>query len=430
MTTAVLFVLFFLFTIGMPIAFTLLAVAMVMSFFFPFELPLLVIPQNMSSGVESFTLLAVPLFILTAKIMNAANITHRVFDFARSIVGNIPGGLAHVNILASLIFAGMSGAAIADAAGLGEIEIKAMRDDGYDAVFSAAITGGSSIIGPIFPPSIPILLYGSLVGVSVGKLFLAGMIPGCTMALLLFVPAYVISIRRKYPYIPFPGIGPFLRGVAKGFARGIFPLFTPIIILGSIMFGIATPTEAAVLAVLYSLGLGFFYKSIHLKDIPKIFLEAAVDSAIVLFIVSAVSAFSWMLTSKEIPQTLTNFIFNALGDPTIVIIAIIGLLVILGLFMNPTPGLLLSVPLLLPVAQKLQMDLVQFGVMIVLTLAIGLLTPPVGLVLYIVANIANVEVGDLIKELLPFIIALLLVVFLVAFVPSFTLMVPNFFYGG
>lgn len=196
----------------------------------------------------------------------------------------------------------MSGAAIADAAGLGEIEIKAMNDDGYDPVFSAAITGGSSIIGPIFPPSIPILLYGSMVGVSVGKLFLAGIVPGCAMALMLFIPAYVISIKRGYPYIPFPGIGPYLKNFLKSSAKGIFPLFTPIIILGSIMFGIATPTEAAVIAVLYSLGLGFFYKSIKLKDIPGIFMEAALDSAIVLFIVSAVSAFSWMLTSKEIPH--------------------------------------------------------------------------------------------------------------------------------
>jgi tripartite ATP-independent transporter DctM subunit len=263
----------------------------------------------------------------------------------------------------------------------------------------------------------------------VGKLFLAGVVPGCTMALMLFIPAYVISIKRSYPYIPFPGIGSYLRGFVKSFARGIFPLFTPIIILGSIMFGIATPTEAAVLAVLYSLALGFCYRSIRIKDIPNIFLEAAVDSAIVLFIVSAVSAFSWMLTSKEIPQTLTTFIFNAIGNPTLVVMAIIGLLVILGLFMNPTPGLLLCVPLLLPVAQKLGMNLVQFGVMIVLTLAVGLLTPPVGLVLYIVANIAKVEVGELIKELFPFIIALLIVVFLVAFVPNFTLVIPNFFYG-
>jgi tripartite ATP-independent transporter DctM subunit len=249
------------------------------------------------------------------------------------------------------------------------------------------------------------------------------------MALLLFVTAYVIAVRRHYPYTPFPGGWEYVKGFGKALARGIFPLFTPIIILGSIMFGIATPTEAAVLAVLYSLVLGFCYKTIRFKDIPSLFLEAGLDSALVLFIVAAVSAFSWMITAKEIPQTLTTLIFGAIESPALVTLTIIGILIVLGLFMNPTPGLLLCVPLFLPVAQKLGFNLVQFGVMIVLALAIGLLTPPVGLVLYIVANVAQVEVGDIIKELIPFIIALLIVVLLIAFMPGFTLYIPNLLYG-
>lgn len=418
-------VLFILFLFGVPIAFVLIISASILSIFSETPLPLIAIPQNMASGVESFTLMAVPLFILAGMLMNAAKITDRIFNFCDSIIGHIPGGLSHVNIFASLIFAGMSGSAVADAAGLGEIEIKAMKESGYSGVFSAAVTGASSIIGPIFPPSIPIVVYGGLLGVSIAKLFLAGIIPGCMMALLLFVASYIISIRRNYPRKNFPGFEIYTKNVIKNFWKALPALFTPVIILGCIMFGITTPTEAAAIAVVYSGFLGFYYKTIRIKDIPGILLKAGVSTAIILFIVAGVCSFSWVITANEIPQNFAKFIFTIFESPSVIIFLMIIMLIMLGLFMNPSPGLILIVPIFAPLLIKLEMDLVQAGIMIVLTLAIGLLTPPVAVVLYIVSKIAQVKVTDVIKEIFPFIIVLFLVAVLIAYIPQLTLFIPS-----
>ncbi len=420
-----LVVLFGTLILGMPICYSMIGTSIVLLAADGFgSIPLLAIPQNIVAGVDSFTMLAVPLFILAGKVMNAGQITDRIFNFANIFVGRLTGGLAHVNILASLIFAGMSGSAVADASGLGEIEIKAMNSRGYDPEFSAAVTAASSVIGPIFPPSIPMIIFGGLASVSIGRLFIGGAVPGILMAVVLMVASHVISVRRKYPKeekLPFAEL-------KKRFLEGIFPILSPAIVLGAIVTGVTTPTEAALVAVLYSLVLAFISRTLTLRDIPKILVEVGLESGVLLFIVGGVSLFSWTITYHFIPQDLIEML---MGYPLeYIVLIIIFILLIIGLFMNPTPGLVMSVPFLLPLAQEAGMDLVQFGVLSVLVLSVGLLTPPVGLCVYIVARVGGVPVEKVLKEVMPFLFVLVLVCLAVGFVPATVTWLPNLIFGA
>ncbi|WP_108659089.1 TRAP transporter large permease [Acuticoccus kandeliae] len=415
--------LFGLALVGMPIAFVLLAVAS--SLIYSLNLPLKSAMQTMVAGVDSFILIAVPCFVLAAKLMNAGQITDRIFDLAGAFVRHIKGGLAHVNILASLIFSGMSGSAVADAAGLGEVEVKAMRKAGFDAPFAAAITAASSVIGPIFPPSVPFVIFAGLASVSLAKLFLAGAIPAILMALFLGVAAYIISVRRNYP----TERRATLRELGRAFARAFWPLLSPVFVVGAIVFGITTPTEAAVIAVVYSLILGLSYRTIRLKDLPRILTETAVESGVLLFIVATVAVFSWTITFERIPQTVIEFVFTFAESPAVVLALIVAVMLGLGLFMNPTPGLLIATPFMLPLATAIGVDPIQLGVIMVLTLAIGLITPPIGICLFIVCRVARVDVGAVVKECLPFVVALTLIALLVAYIPALTLWLPNLVMG-
>ena len=419
-----LVVMFLTLGLGMPIAYSMIGTAIVLLVAEGWgTVPLQAIPQNIVAGVDSFTMLAVPLFILAGKVMNAGQITDRIFNFANLFVGRFRGGLAHVNVLASLIFAGMSGSAVADASGLGEIEIKAMNKRGYAPEFSCAITAASSIIGPIFPPSIPMIIYGGLAGVSIGRLFVGGAVPGVIMAMVLMIASYVIAIRRNYPREDAMPWGE----KKKVFIDGILPILSPAIVLGAIVTGVATPTEAAMVAVLYSLALAFVARTIALRDIPKILVDVGVETGVLLFIVGGVSLFSWTITYNFIPQTLIEMLLDYSADYAIIIT--IAVLFVIGLFMNPTPGLVMSVPFLLPLAQEAGIDLVQFGVLSVLTLSVGLLTPPVGLCLYIVARVGNCPVEKVFWETLPFLILLFGVCFLVGYYPPFITWLPNLLFG-
>lgn len=417
--------LFVFSAIGMPVAFVILLVTILM-FLGAGSVPMVALPQHVVAGIDSFLLLAVPLFILAAKVMNIGRITDHIFRFAGTLVGHIRGGLAHVNVLASLIFAGISGSAVADAAGLGEIEIKAMRERGYDAPFSAAITATSSTIGPIFPPSVPMVVFGGLTGTSIAALFLGGAVPGIAMAVFLMAACYLLARRRGYPSEPWPG----LRGVFRGFRQAFLAILSPAIVLGGIVTGVTTPTEAAVIAVLYSLILSMAVtRAVRLRDLPGLFVETGVEAGVLMLIVGAVGAFSWVLTYQLIPQSMMESLFSYTKNPQVVMFLIVVVLLILGCFMNPTPGLVVSVPFLVPLAEEVGIDLVHLGVLMVLVLAIGLVTPPVGLCLFIVARIARVDVSVIVREALPFIVALVLVALLVAFVPPLTLALPRLLLG-
>jgi tripartite ATP-independent transporter DctM subunit len=413
-------VMFLAAAFGMPIAFALI-LACLLIFLDIGTIRFMAIPQHMVGGVDSFILLAVPMFILAAKVMNSAKITDRIFNFAGALVRHIKGGLGHVNIAASLIFAGMSGSAVADAAGLGEIEIKMMKKRGYDGPFAAAITAASSVVGPIFPPSVPMVIYGGIAGASIAHLFLGGAIPAIAMTLFLMVATYFIARARGYPSENRAS----LNELWVSFRGAFFALLSPVIVLGAIVFGITTPTEAAAVAVLYSFLLGFAYRTVKLKDLPRLFIETALETGVLMLIVAAVSIFSWTITFQQIPQQAIEALFALTQSKAAIVLLIVFVLLILGLFMNPTPGLIVAAPFILPIAEQIGMDLVHLGVLMVLVLAIGLVTPPVGLCLYIVARIARVDVVDVVRECMPFILALALVALIVAYVPEITLFVPQ-----
>ena len=385
-------------------------------------LVLITIPQRMIAGIDNYAFLAVPFFILAGNLMNTGGITRRLFRFATSVVGFIPGGLGHANVVGSIIFAGMSGAAIADAGGLGTIEIKAMRDEGYDTDFSAAVTAASSTIGPIIPPSIPMILYAAFGGVSVGKLFMAGAVPGLLMGVSLMVMIYVMSVRRKYPVhsrLDFKEIWLSLKD-------GILPLFTPIIILGGIMGGIFTPTEAAVVASAYALLLGIVvYREIKLSELPKIIMNTVVTTAIVLFIISAASIYGWLLAREQVPQTVAKMLFSITTNPHLVLLIMIGFLMIVGCFMETAASLIILVPILVPMTSQLGIDPLLFGLIMVFTLMLGLITPPVGVVLYLIADIAGISFERTVKATIPFLLPLIIVLLLIAFVPQIALFLPN-----
>ena len=383
---------------------------------------LITIPQRMVAGIDTFVFLAVPFFILAGNLMNTGGVTKRIFRFANSVVGFIPGGLGHANVVASIIFAGMSGAAIADAGGLGTIEIEAMKKQGYDPEFSAAVTAASSTTGPIFPPSIPMILFGAMAGVSVGKLFLAGAVPGILMAMALMIMIYIYSKVRKYPVSSKLDF----QEIAGSFRKAILPLFTPVIILGGILLGVFTPTEAAIVASAYSFVLGFLvYREIRLADMPKILLKTALTTTVVLFIISTSSIYGWLLCNEQVPQTVAKTLFTITENPQLILLILVGFLIVIGCFIETAAALIILVPVLTPLVTNLGIDPVHFGLVMVFALMVGLCTPPVGIVLYTISDIANIKFERVVSATLPFLIPLFIVLLLVTFFPQFSLFLPN-----
>ncbi|AEV29132.1 TRAP transporter, DctM subunit [Sphaerochaeta pleomorpha str. Grapes] len=388
--------------------------------------PLMVIGQKMVSGIDSFLLIAIPLFILAGNLMNAGKITEKIFDFAKRLVGWIPGGLGHANVVASLIFAGMSGSAAADAGGLGTIEMEAMTTNGYDEDFSAAVTAASSVIGPIFPPSIPLIIYGSVASVSVSELFIGGVIPGLLMSVALMVMVFFFAIKRGYPRFPFS-----LKELGKQFIASILSIITPLIILSGFTAGWFTPTEASSVAVAYALLIAIaVYHTMDWKTFKKCLLESALTSANTLFIIGTSLLFSYVMVKEGISTEIANFILGISDNPNLILLVINIILLILGMFMEPGAILTLMIPVLLPIVHSLGIDLVQFGVVMVLNLMIGQVTPPFGVCLFIISDVAKIELNRMYKSILPFIGPLLVVLMMCTFIPSLVTWLPGKLLGA
>jgi tripartite ATP-independent transporter DctM subunit len=381
------------------------------------------VPQMMASTFDSFVLLAIPLFMLSGELMNNGGVTDRMYDFAQKLVGHIRGGLAHVNVLGSMIFAGMSGSAVADAAGLGNMEIKAMTDRGFDPDFSAAVTAASSTVGPVIPPSIPFVLYGSMAGVSVGALFLGGFIPGLLMGIAMMIACYFISVKRNYPRDK----RATFKEIAKATLKAIPSLTTPLIIIGGIMSGICTPTEAAMVAVIYAIILGFIYKELNFIKLKEIFLKVCVNSASTMIIVSTAMVFAWILGYSGVTQSLADGLLSITHNKYVMFLLLNIILLIVGCFMDTIAALLVIVPILVPVCQAVGIDLVQFGVVVTLNLMIGLITPPVGVCLYVVARAADISFERVVKATFPFMMVLIGVLLLISYVPCLVTWLPGVF---
>ncbi|MDB6176387.1 TRAP transporter large permease [Paracoccus sp. Z330] len=388
-------------------------------------LPEAVVLHRMVGGVDSFPLLAVPFFILAGHLMNTGGITERIFGFARALIGWLPGGLGYVNVGASVMFAGMSGAAVADAGGLGSVEIRAMRQAGYDSDFAVGVTASSSTIGPIIPPSLPLIVYGVMASASIGELFVAGLLPGLLMAVALMVMVAWYSHRRGYPRDGALTLG----RVSQSFARAFLPLLTPAIIIGGIMTGAFTPTEAAVAAVVWTLVLGMFvYRSLTWRHLVRVMFDTVETTASILLIVAASSIFAWILISNQIAAHLAAGLLGISSDPMFVMMAILVIVLLLGLFMETVAAITILVPVLLPVATQAGIDPVHLGIVVVLALMIGLLTPPVGLVLYVLAGVSGVSFERCVKATMPFLVPLLIVLLMVAFIPQLSLWLPHTLY--
>ncbi|WP_252106418.1 MULTISPECIES: TRAP transporter large permease [unclassified Halomonas] len=386
------------------------------------RIPDIVLIQRMVGGVDSFPLLAVPFFILAGNLMNVCGVTERIFNFADSMVGWMRGGLGHVNVGASVIFAGMSGAAIADAGGLGAVEIKAMREKGYDVDFAVGITGASSTVGPIIPPSLPLVVYGVVAGASIGQLFVAGIVPGLLIAGLLMLMVAVISHRRGYPV----GERFSIRRLVSSFIHAALSLLIPVIIVGGIVLGIFTPTESAIAAVAYVLVLAtLVYRSAGWRQIITVFRETIEMTSVVLLIVAASSIFAWILTREGVPTAFAGAVMAVADNPILILILINLILLVVGCFMETVAAITILTPVLLPLAVQAGVDPVQFGIIMVLNLMIGLLTPPVGLVLLVLARVADISFPRAVRATVPFIAALLVSLVLITFIPALTLWLPS-----
>lgn len=415
--------LFLFFLIRMPIAFAMGASAAAAMYFF-YNVPLPVLAQLMFTSNDSFPLLAVPFFMLAGSLMEYGGISRRIVDFANAAVGFIHGGLAHVTVVASMFFAGISGAAAADTAAVGTLMIPEMKKRGYDPGFASAIQASAGSIGVIIPPSIPMVIYGVMSSTSIGALFLGGIGVGVLVGVSLMLIAWAIS--REKGYLPDSRFS--LTRVLTAFKAAKWALLMPLIIIGGIMSGVFTATESAVIATDYALIVGFFvYKELKIRHIPAIFTKAALTSALVMFIIANASVFGWVLAFQQIPQLIAQWFISLTENPVLLLLIINCLLLVVGTFIETASALIIFVPLLTPLVTHIGIDPVQFGVLMVLNLAVGMLTPPMGICLIVSCSIAKISVEQAGRAIFPFLPVMILNLLVVAFVPFFTTFLPGLF---
>jgi tripartite ATP-independent transporter DctM subunit len=409
-----------LFSLGMPVVFSLLISSLVYLTLAGID-PRIVI-QKIIMGPDSFVLLAVPFFILAAQIMNSTGITKRIFRFASTIVGHFPGGLAHVNIVDSIIFAGMSGSAIADASGAGLMEIEAMVSQGYKKSFATAVSAASSTIGPIIPPSIPMVIYAVIAEASVGKLFLGGIIPGVLMGLSMMVITYFIAKKRGF----YRDKRATLKEFFEAFRGAFLALSTVGILLGGIYTGVFTPTEAAAVAALYALFLGtVVYRELGLRDVFQVFSRIVISCGFITFIISTSAIFSWIIAREQVPQRLAQVMLSLTTSKYLILLIMNILFLLLGMLMDTNAIMLIFLPIVLPVVKAVGIDLVHFGVVVTLNLMIGLLTPPFGVLLFLLSGLTKVPIEDILREVYPYMMVLIIVLFLITYWEGLVMFLPN-----
>lgn len=413
--------LFTMLIVGFPI-YACLAGASFLYVLLDRNLSFMIAVQRMVTAPNSFTLLAVPFFILAGQIMNNGGVTTRIFRFAKTQVGHFHGGLGYVNVVSSIIFAGMSGSALADAGGLGMVEIEAMRKENYDEDFSIGVTAASSIIGPIIPPSIPFVIYGAAAGVSIGGLFIGGILPGLLMALTLFMMVYITAKKRRYPLTKRAS---FKEGF-RAFTSSFLALCTPIVIIGGIWGGFVTPTEAALISIIYAFIVTIVvYKELTFSSIPGLMIETIKIVAPAIMIVASANLFGWIMNYAKVDRYLIDILFSISQNKYVILLIINILLLILGMFLEVVSAIMLLLPILAPAVALLGVHPVHFGIILVINLMIGLLTPPVGFVLYVLSSAAKAPVYKVFRYIAPWIIPLLIALVLITFIPGITMWLPK-----
>ncbi len=415
-------IMLLLLVVGMPVAFAIAISSAIYIISSSAGMSNVMIAQRIVSGSDSYILLAVPFFMLAGELMNAGGLTNRLVRFAESVIGGVRGGLSYVVIIVNMIMAGVSGAAIADAAAVGAVMVPSMVKNGYSKGFAAAVNAAAATVGPVIPPSVGFIIYASLSNVSVGKLFMAGAIPGVIMGLYMMAVCYFVARKKNLP----SGKKTSLKKFVIAFKDAFWALLMPGIILGGILGGIVTPTEAGVIAALYGLIIGIFvYKEIKIRDVPFILAKSAKQAAVIMFIIATAQAFGWILTWEGAPEMLMKG-FSTISEQTWLFLLILNFVVILlGCFMEGGSIMIILTPLLLPVLHRYGVDLVHFGVVFQLNIMIGLLTPPIGMLLYVITGLSGIPMQDMLKELWPFFIVLVIVLLLITFIPSITLFLPT-----
>jgi tripartite ATP-independent transporter DctM subunit len=387
------------------------------------QYPPSVVPQIMVEQMQSVAYLAIPFFIFAGNLMNATGVTKRIFSFANAAVGHLRGGLAHVNVIASLIFAGISGSALADCAGLGAIEIKAMTDAGFHKRFSCAITLASSTLGPIMPPSISLLIYAVLADTSIAEIFVAGVVPSFLMVALLIATTYVLIITKRIKTPPPTKISLIM--ILKTFGKGFLALFSPVVVFSGLIFGLATPTELGVIVAMWSVVVGVIYGELDISQLRSVFFESVVSTALIMFLIGTGSLIGYFLTVEGTTQLLADSILSISNNKIIILMLINIMLLILGLFLESLPIKIITIPIFLPVIESLGIDPVHFGIIMCLNILVGIATPPVGIGLYVMMGVGKISFEEITRAVFPYVIALLIGLFIVTYVPSISMFLPT-----